>query len=472
MLSRPTSRRSRSRELSLLGCLLLLLVPVACEEIKIDPQLDDEERIVRQQVDQTLAGGQPDLAQGALHTFVQQIDTAETRGLASSSQIRRGREFVDQAMQRIEQAREDQKVTQIEAQVETYLGGAKFGQARRYVRMSLHQLNPSAVMEVRLREVFERIETAQIRAIREQVKQDLAGGGIRMARSRVELALNNPEFSEAGLRRLQQLQDEIRGAVPTPSPPTPSPPPSVATAVQPPKPDVFGLEFVEVPAGRYLVGSPRDEPGRDPGREAEPEEVRLPAFYISVTEVTQAGFTRVVPRTWKRFSGPQIPAHSVSFNDAELYCERLTELDGQWIFSLPSEVEWEIAARALKPPAAGPVVGRREDRDRFRASPETAALTLQKYCFFLLNKQRSGPMPVRQKLANALGLYDMHGNVAEWCRPASDLGHWYQGSLLERPTRGGSVLSGYERCRAGSRAFEREDTRKPTIGFRIVARRR
>ena len=459
-----------------LGVSILGILLPSCDGMG-DSQLAIEQRLARQRVESALGGGQPDIAQQALHSFSQEVDAAERRGLAPKFQIVQAREFIDRSFERIEIYREDQKIAEIRTQLENLIVDENFRQARFFVRTAIHQLNPSERMEEHLLAMIDRVESAQIGLVEQRVRTEIARGAFALARARVNLELDNRELSAQGLERLDRLALEVdaaeRGNTPVPRPPPPSPPPpSPPPPIVADAPEVFGLEFARVAAGSYQIGSPINEPGRDPAQETEPESFTLEEYYISTTEVTQEAFVRVYPRIWEHFSHPRVPAHSVSFAEAEEFCRRLTELDGTWVFTLPTEVEWEVAARARRPPSDGPINARRGDRKRFRESRDKAAFALQKYGFFRPNKQRSGPMPVQLKLSNDLGLFDMHGNVAEWCRQGPGPSSWDSISLLEQPTRGGSVLSDYERCRAAARAFERAESKKSTIGFRIIARRR
>ncbi len=295
-------------------------------------------------------------------------------------------------------------------------------------------------------------ERERIDAVARQVEEDIARRAFLKARGHLGVLIYSGDFSERGFARLEALLRRVEEAE---------------------REDrELDLSFVEIPAGRYFIGTPKGEPGRDSDLEIEPVAVRIEAFSISTTEITQAVFARVMPRSWRKFRDPRIPAHSVSFAEAREFCRLLTERDGEKVFSLPTEAEWEVACRAGQHPSAGPVVGLREDGRRFLAGLDAAKLALQGYAFFNVNKPGSGPVAVMQKKPNAACLYDMHGNVAEWCLPVPGHDEWYQGSVVHRPIRGGSVLSSYARCRAGARALEPETTRKPTIGFRVVARPR
>ncbi|MFH1688766.1 MAG: formylglycine-generating enzyme family protein [Candidatus Eisenbacteria bacterium] len=236
-------------------------------------------------------------------------------------------------------------------------------------------------------------------------------------------------------------------------------------------PLLFGLDFVRIPGGSYEIGTPAGEHGRDAMTEHEVEKVGVEAFYISRTEVTQHAFRAVIPFEWEKHSGDNYPAHSITFSEATAYCDSITARDPFFKFSLPTESEWEIACRACLPPSNGPVGIEGPFKNRFDKSLDSARLAMQKFAWFMGHKRMDpGPSPVAELEKNDLGLYDMHGNLSEWCR--CDPGHpkWYEDHLGEKPIRGGSFTSTYARCRAGSRAMEPRDSKKTSIGFRVICR--
>lgn len=464
---------------------VLLLFLTACEGV-VDSQLRAEREIAEKRIETALNRGRPDDAQLALHKFSQEIDDAEERGLASIRQVENARTFVDHSMRQIDIIREEERLAEISSEVDFLVAEKNFLQARYFVRVNLFHAGISEQMQEHLLSMLDRIERSQIDLIEQLVRNELDRGAIKLARARVDLALVGAEFSPTGTGRLKRLAGEIEAAEQSRQVHAAS---TATPVVRPPVPKsssssqssgrreysvsvISGIEFSHVPSGTYRVGSPSNEAGREFSREVEPERFFLREFFISTTEITQDTFARVIPRIWRNFSGTNIPAHSVSFSEAQEFCQGLSELDSEWIFDLPTEVEWEVAARGLKSPSMGPINAQREDRERFLGALEKATFALQKYAFFRPNRRGPGPMVVGLKIPNDLGLYDVHGNVAEWCRLDPALAHWPQGSLVERPIRGGSVLSDYERCRSGARSFEKENTRKPTIGFRIVGRRK
>jgi len=167
--------------------------------------------------------------------------------------------------------------------------------------------------------------------------------------------------------------------------------------------------------------------------------VAIEAFWMGATEVTQKQYETVMGKNPSVFKGADLPVENVSSSEAEEFCEKLTgrlwrsgHLSNKYKFSLPSEEQWEYACRAG-------VKGNEVEN-------------LSAIGWF---KQNSGKKthPVRQKLPNAWGLYDMHGNVWEWCRYGI--------------CRGGGMNDDAERCRATSRTSA-QTTGNMGFGLRIV----
>ncbi|RME03953.1 MAG: hypothetical protein D6805_04715 [Planctomycetota bacterium] len=214
-----------------------------------------------------------------------------------------------------------------------------------------------------------------------------------------------------------------------------------------------GLEFALLPGGYFLMGSPSNEKGRK-YYEGPQRKVHVQPFLISKTEVTQ--------RVWKKIMGtnpsynqshPNLPVEQVSLEDALKFCQ-FTNLQ------LPTEAQWEYAARAGTNTAF------------FWGNSTQKA---SQYCWF--TKNTSSTQPVAQKLPNAFGLYDMLGNVREWCidpwHPTykgapTDARAWMGGSLLYRVNRGGGFASKLLNCRSARRYKSRYDRISFMIGFRVV----
>lgn len=212
----------------------------------------------------------------------------------------------------------------------------------------------------------------------------------------------------------------------------------------------IGMELVYIPPGTFIMGSPYDADMHQ--SDETPHEVRLTnGFYMSATEVTQAQWQEVMGVNRSYFQGDSLPAEKMSWKEAVQFCERLSEREGN-VYRLPTEAEWEYACRAGT-----------------NKSPE-----LLEVGWMAMN---SGDQthPVAQKPANAWGLYDMHGNVAEWC---SD---WYEpdyGEEAKDPTgpeegtvkviRGGGYDSFPPGCRCAARMSGPPGYKYTNTGFRVV----
>lgn len=288
--------------------------------------------------------------------------------------------------------------------------------------------------------------------IQENIQSLVDRGRYESAQQLTELALSRDDLSFESVDRLEALLDEFKDGRP---------------------PDIPGLSFVLIPRGRYAVGTPASEAGSRPGWEISPREVFVSDFFVSTTEVTQRTFWELsmeVKGSWPQNPvGASFPAHSKTQEDGIAFCDQLSSMHDDFDFSLPTELEWEIACRAGFSPEEGPysATGKFALRLRDRNRAEQALRLYANYGLY------SGELlEVGSKRANPWGLWDMHGNVAEWCLKDPELED--EGSYLpylgKAPIRGGSFLSNLARCRAGARALEDKSATLPSLGFRIIAR--
>jgi formylglycine-generating enzyme required for sulfatase activity len=202
----------------------------------------------------------------------------------------------------------------------------------------------------------------------------------------------------------------------------------------------IGMKLVLIPAGEFLMGSDK---GDDPDAfddEQPRHRVRITRpFYLGLTEVTQGQYRAVTGQNPSNFKGSNdLPVEQVSWNDAIAFCNKLSELEGLRPYyqfgagaesdgegyRLPTEAEWEYACRAGNPA-----------RYSFGADPAG----LGDYAWFDGNSGKQ-THPVGQKRPNAFGLFDMHGNVYEWCWDGYDA-KYYEQSPTDDP-RGPSGPSG------------------------------
>lgn len=225
----------------------------------------------------------------------------------------------------------------------------------------------------------------------------------------------------------------------------------------------LGLELRWVAPGTFTMGSPADEPGRHKA-EGPPVRVTLTqGFWLGRTEVTQAQYRTITgtnPSTFQD-AGADAPAERVSWLDAMAFCRKLTEreraagrLPEGYIFTLPTEAQWEYAYRAGTTGA-------------YPGEPDSMSW----------NSGNSGGKthPVGQRKPNAWGFFDMAGNVLEWCRD------WYgdypRGAVTDptgpergyyRIARGGSWRQDVTVARSAARAGGSAGRLDYTLGFRLA----
>jgi WD40 repeat protein len=215
-----------------------------------------------------------------------------------------------------------------------------------------------------------------------------------------------------------------------------------------------------IPAGRFLMGAPKDEPGRRDEEEQRDVEINQP-YYIGVFEVTRTQYRKLMDEDRSSPGDPSCPADHVLWSEAVAFCKKLSELPAEKAagrsYRLPTEAEWEYAWRAgtSTPFAFGSSL----------SSLQANFNGQQPYGGAPKGPNRQNAMPVGSFLPNAFGLCDMHGNVWEWC---SD---WRTPAQQQRVIRGGGYGSGAEgtNCRSAHRfGHEPELANYGDIGFRGV----
>lgn len=174
--------------------------------------------------------------------------------------------------------------------------------------------------------------------------------------------------------------------------------------------DGVAMEMVWVEGGSFTMGSNATPKGvRLNYALAKPEHrVALDGYWIGRYEVTQAVWRAVMGDNPSKFKGDNLPVETVSWSEAQQFAMRLSQLTGRR-FRLPSEAEWEYAARGG---AKSEVRGKRSELP-YAGCKERAQL--ERYCWFCVNSD-GATHAVGQLEPNELGLYDMSGNVAEWCQ--------------------------------------------------------
>jgi eukaryotic-like serine/threonine-protein kinase len=216
------------------------------------------------------------------------------------------------------------------------------------------------------------------------------------------------------------------------------------------------LEMVALPGGSFTMGS------NDHDDEKPPHQITLSPFSIGRYEVTQAQYQAVMGNDPSRFTGNDRPVEHVSWNDAVEFCQKVSNKTGR-TYRLPTEAEWEYACRA----GSTTQYSFGDDSDQ-----------LDQYACYIKNAVSFRTNPVGEKKPNAFGLYDMHGNVWEWCQDWYDQNYYQQSPRNDPPgpaagtsrvLRGGSWNYVDILCRSAGRLNVEPDTRSVNNGFRVVA---
>lgn len=244
----------------------------------------------------------------------------------------------------------------------------------------------------------------------------------------------------------------------------------------------IGMKFVWIKNGTFTMGSPESEKGRLIDESAHMVTISKD-YYLSIHETTQAQYRVVMGENNSYFQGSMLetslkeidksghlpssdsfPADSVSWYDAQEFCRKLSELPeektAQRVYRLPTEAEWEYACRAGN-----------QSSYSFGESSDL----LPQYAWFRENSNKM-PHPVGQKKPNAWGLFDMYGNVCEWC---ADQHRDYPAHATNDPfqsddhspgiLRGGDWRSYWMYCRSAARVWEvHSRERIPGLGFRVL----
>jgi formylglycine-generating enzyme required for sulfatase activity len=223
------------------------------------------------------------------------------------------------------------------------------------------------------------------------------------------------------------------------------------------------LEMVMIPGGSFRMGAPATE--KESRDEERPQhKVNIAPFLMGKYPVTQAQYEVVMGSNPSHFKGKDRPVETVSWHEAKEFCKRLSEKTGRK-YRLPSEAEWEYACRAgtTTPFHFG----------------ETITTDLANYDGDEEGVYRRETTPVGSFPPNAFGLYDLHGNVCEWCEDVwhenyegapNDGSAWLTGEYHNwRVMRGGSWLSPPRNCRCAYRHWGVPDVDYNIIGFRVVS---
>ncbi|MHC5054520.1 MAG: bifunctional serine/threonine-protein kinase/formylglycine-generating enzyme family protein [Planctomycetota bacterium] len=228
------------------------------------------------------------------------------------------------------------------------------------------------------------------------------------------------------------------------------------------------MEFALIRAGEFTMGSAAREPQRE-ADEGPARRVRLTRdFLLGRYEVTQPQYGAVMGEGRSHFTGPGNPAENVSWKDAKEFCRRLSEKTGR-IVRLPTEAEWEYACRAGTTSTFH--CGNSLSADQANIDGRRPYGAAAKGTF------RGRTMPVGSFRPNARGLYDMHGNVWEWCLDCYDPDYYSKGPATDPPgrraglqcvLRGGAWSHSASYCRSANRYAYGPSERYDYVGLRVA----
>lgn len=220
------------------------------------------------------------------------------------------------------------------------------------------------------------------------------------------------------------------------------------------------MQLVLIQPGKFMMGSAAEEMGSYPDESPQHAVTISRPFYIGVYEVTQEQYQAVMGENPSAFQGKSNPVEQVSWEDATEFCRKLSQKTGHAV-RLPTEAQWEYACRA-------------GTNTRFYYGDDPDYADLADHAWYARNSHQTHP--VGQKSPNPWGLYDMIGNVWEWCSdwyaktyPAGDaVDPTGPASGTDRVLRGGCWGIAKQGCRCARRARFQSNTRLDVCGFRVA----
>ncbi|GHT84971.1 hypothetical protein AGMMS49960_02070 [Betaproteobacteria bacterium] len=223
----------------------------------------------------------------------------------------------------------------------------------------------------------------------------------------------------------------------------------------------IGTEFILIPAGSFIMGADENDKDADDDETPQHRVSINQTFYLGKYPVTQGEWEAVMGSNPSKFKGRSNPVEQVSWNDVQTFIQRLNTKEGTNKYRLPTEAEWEYAARA-------------GTKSTYSLGDDKGELGV--YAWYDGN---SGDQthPVGQKKPNPWGLYDMHGNVYEWVNDWYDVSYYSRSPSTDpagpssgqyRVLRGGSWYSLDWLLRSAFRGNNSPELRFLNVGFRLA----
>ncbi len=227
--------------------------------------------------------------------------------------------------------------------------------------------------------------------------------------------------------------------------------------------NTLDMEFILVPSGTFFMGSPEHEDVSSKEKPRHKVHISRP-FYLGRFEVTQEQWIAVMGGVNRsNFLSPKRPVDEVSWNDVQIFIAKLNAKEEHSLYRLPTEAEWEYAARA-------------GSESTYCCGDDPKEMRLEEFAWYEANSDKK-THPIGLLRPNDWGFYDMYGNVTEWVQDRYDK-RYYSSSPEKDPTgpatgrkrvvRGGSWINQAYSCRPAARGYYSPDYTDSDFGFRIV----
>ena len=222
----------------------------------------------------------------------------------------------------------------------------------------------------------------------------------------------------------------------------------------------INVRLVAIPPGTFLMGSPESEPDRFDD-EKQHEVIITEGFWLAETACTQALWQEIMGENPSGFKGEDLPVDSVSWDDCQRFIQTINERQPGLDLRLPTEAEWEYACRAgtITPFSFGENITTRQVNYNGNSSYNNGKM----------GEYSEKSVAVKSLPRNKWGLYEMHGNVGEWCND------WYSVKRIDpndtgtyRVLRGGGWIYDARGCRSAARFYGEPGFRNDYIGLRFV----